>query len=230
VTPSRDLGAATYSPGGGSGGAGGPFFGLPGGAGSASLTFIVASYPLTYDANGATGGAVPANSGTNWIYDTAVTVPDNSGGLTRPGYAFTGWNTAADGSGTGYGVSSTITMRAAATLYAQWTLLPAPASASAGPAPSTPAGPAATPPARLSARYSVKARVVTSTGTLPTGSTRVSLGARSTRGASTTGRCRLTKRAFTCTVRLARGTWTVTTTARGAAGVVAQSSRRVVVR
>lgn len=39
-----------------------------------------------------------------------------------------------------------------------------------------------------------------------------------------------TKRTYTCTIRLGKGTWTVTTTARGAAGVVAEGTRRVVVR
>ena len=41
---------------------------------------------------------------------------------------------------------------------------------------------------------------------------------------------KVTKRTYRCTIRLAKGAWTVTTTARGAAGVVAEGSRRVVVR
>jgi len=41
---------------------------------------------------------------------------------------------------------------------------------------------------------------------------------------------KVTKRTYTCKIRLSKGTWTVTTTARGAAGVVAESSRRVVVK
>lgn len=40
----------------------------------------------------------------------------------------------------------------------------------------------------------------------------------------------VTKRTYMCTVRLRKGTWTITTTARGKAGVVAESTRRVVVR
>ena len=34
---------------------------------------------------------------------------------------------------------------------------------------------------------------------------------------------------YTCTIRLSKGTWAVTTTARGTAGVVAEGTRRVVV-
>jgi hypothetical protein len=56
-----------------------------------------------------------------------------------------------------------------------------------------------------------------------------------------TGTCRISavrntktkkvvRRNYRCTIRLSKGTWTVTTTARGKAGVVAQGTRRVVVR
>ncbi len=40
----------------------------------------------------------------------------------------------------------------------------------------------------------------------------------------------VTRRTYRCTVRLSKGSWTVTTTALGPAGVVAQGTRRVVVR
>jgi nitrogen fixation protein FixH len=50
------------------------------------------------------------------------------------------------------------------------------------------------------------------------------------RAKKATGKCAIKKRKYTCAIRLSKGAWTVTTTARGAAGVVAQSSRRVVVR
>jgi len=52
-----------------------------------------------------------------------VTVLDK-GDLVKTGYTFTGWNTAADGSGTDHAVGSTFTMGAAdVTLYAKWTPL-----------------------------------------------------------------------------------------------------------
>jgi len=38
------------------------------------------------------------------------------------------------------------------------------------------------------------------------------------------------RRTYRCTIRLSKGRWTVTTAARGKAGVVAEGTRRVVVR
>ena len=49
-----------------------------------------------------------------------MTLPSGSG-LSNPGYTFSGWNTAADGSGTGYAPGATITLTSDLTLYAQWT-------------------------------------------------------------------------------------------------------------
>jgi uncharacterized protein (TIGR02145 family)/uncharacterized repeat protein (TIGR02543 family) len=79
-----------------------------------------AAYTVIYDGNGNTGGSVPvdANSYTN---KTAVTVLGNTGKLTKTNYAFSSWNTEADGSGTSYTPGSTFEMGAAnVTLYAQW--------------------------------------------------------------------------------------------------------------
>ena len=45
---------------------------------------------ITYDANGATGGSVPAKQKT--FAGHTITLQANSGGLTRPGYMFDGWN------------------------------------------------------------------------------------------------------------------------------------------
>lgn len=46
----------------------------------------------------------------------------NNGGLTKTGYTFAGWNTAADGSGTSYSSGQAFTMgNANVTLYARWT-------------------------------------------------------------------------------------------------------------
>lgn len=41
--------------------------------------------------------------------------------FTRDGYAFDGWNTAADGSGTDFAPGEPFTFEADTTLYAQWT-------------------------------------------------------------------------------------------------------------
>ena len=53
----------------------------------------------------------------------------DGGGLSRDGYVFAGWNTAADGSGTAYAAGATFTFAADTTLYAQWTV-PQPAATS----------------------------------------------------------------------------------------------------
>lgn len=82
---------------------------------SASSTFNV-----TYDGNGATSGIVPEDT-NDYEDDDEVTVLGNTGGLIRTGYTFAGWNTAADGSGTGYAPAATFNISANITLYAQWT-------------------------------------------------------------------------------------------------------------
>lgn len=50
----------------------------------------------------------------------AITLP-NTTQVTREGYTFTGWNTAADGSGTSYAAGERVTLLGDVTLYAQWT-------------------------------------------------------------------------------------------------------------
>ena len=102
-------------------------------------------------------------------------------------------------------------------------------------------------------RFNSRTRVGTTTGTVPTGVTRIIQTARIGDSAATQGflemakaktakgTCRITtvrnkrtkkvtKRTYRCTIRLSKGTWTVTTTARGRAGVVAEGTRRVVVK
>ena len=70
---------------------------------------------ITFNANGGSG-TVPST--INTYVGVANTIPLNS--LTRTGYAFNGWNTASDGSGTAYATGSTITPSGNVTLYAQW--------------------------------------------------------------------------------------------------------------
>jgi len=79
---------------------------------------IVLFHAVTYDANGATSGIAPANQ--TKIYNVALTLATNSGGLARNGYTFSGWNTATDGSGTDYAEGAPYTANAAVTLYAEW--------------------------------------------------------------------------------------------------------------
>lgn len=79
------------------------------------------AYTITYNSNGATSGSAPSDSNTYLQGDT-VTVQGNTGSLIRTGYTFSGWNTAANGSGSSYAEGATFTMGAAnVTLYAKWT-------------------------------------------------------------------------------------------------------------
>ena len=74
-------------------------------------------YTVTYDANGAAGGAVPA-APTN--YPGGVQVPIlGQGTLTRPGYTFLGWNGSATGAGSLYAPGYTFASKTT-TLYALW--------------------------------------------------------------------------------------------------------------
>ena len=75
---------------------------------------------VTYDANGANGGTVPTDGSSPYLNGSTVTVLGNSGLLTRTGYVFTNWNTAANGLGTSYSGGDSFVISAHTTLYAQW--------------------------------------------------------------------------------------------------------------
>lgn len=78
----------------------------------------VGTYTIAYDANGADSGATP--SAQIKSHDVDIQVSDNTGPLVKAGYAFTTWNTAANGAGTDYAALATYSANASATLYAQW--------------------------------------------------------------------------------------------------------------
>ena len=73
------------------------------------------TYPVTYNGNGAESGAT-ASQTKIWGKTLAL----SECGFVRKGYAFTGWNTAPDGTGTAYAPGASYTANAAVTLYAQW--------------------------------------------------------------------------------------------------------------
>ncbi len=78
------------------------------------------TYTVTYNGNGQTGGSVPADT-TNYETGAPVTVLGNTGNLEKTDYAFIGWNTMLDGSGTTYTQGNTFTMGSAnVILYAIW--------------------------------------------------------------------------------------------------------------
>ena len=70
-------------------------------------------YIVTFNANGGSGSM--ANEGP---YSSPTALTTNS--YTYTGHAFTGWNTAANGSGTAYANGASFPFSANATLYAQW--------------------------------------------------------------------------------------------------------------
>ncbi len=77
-------------------------------------------YTVTYDGNGNTSGTAPVDTLSPYYAGVTVTVL-GQGDLARDKYNFTGWNTAADGTGTAYVETDTFTMPAAnVILYAQW--------------------------------------------------------------------------------------------------------------
>ena len=116
VSTSQEIPAiVTYS-------SGGPTYSVNGIAVLASL--VANTYAVTYNGNGSTGGAVPVDA-NNYQQGATVTVLGNTGSLVKTGYTFSGWNTAANGTGTSYAAAVTFTMGTAnVTLYAQWTLIP----------------------------------------------------------------------------------------------------------
>lgn len=84
--------------------------------------WTLATYNVTYNANTATSGAIPANQIKT--YGVTLALQSNSGNLAKAGYAFAGWNSKADGTGTNYAPGANYTGNAALTLYAKWTILP----------------------------------------------------------------------------------------------------------
>lgn len=82
-----------------------------------SVEYVVPiwQYTVFFDANGGSGAPAAQTKKDGTALALSSTVP------TRDGYTFTGWNTAADGSGTNYAAGATYTGNADLSLYAQWT-------------------------------------------------------------------------------------------------------------
>ena len=98
--------------------------------GSGTLSVITLNYAVNFDPNGGTGSMAAQYD------DTATALTANA--FVRSGYNFTGWNTAANGTGTPYANGAISPFNADDTLYAQWQLIPPPP---------TPAGPPLNPTA-----------------------------------------------------------------------------------
>ncbi|WP_164821249.1 InlB B-repeat-containing protein [Paenibacillus koleovorans] len=86
--------------------------------------WTINTYTITYEGIGKTGGTPPIDSDSH-EYDSTFTLKSNEGALTKTGYTFTGWNTAADGNGTSYAEGADYTMAPMnVILYAKWTPIP----------------------------------------------------------------------------------------------------------
>ena len=87
------------------------------------LTEHITGYNVTFDANGATSGQVPAgaemlNPGT--VYTLPKPLADLRKDIGEDTWLFLCWNTKADGTGTEYRPGETITVTEDVTLYADW--------------------------------------------------------------------------------------------------------------
>jgi hypothetical protein len=78
-------------------------------------------YPVTYLGNGNTAGNPPGK----FAYMAGADVLVSANTMTLTGSVFVEWNTAADGTGTGYDPGDTLTIGSApVTLYAIWEAVP----------------------------------------------------------------------------------------------------------
>lgn len=76
---------------------------------------------VTYYGNGNDGRTVPVDTNT-YGQNATVTVLGNTGSLTKSGYMFAGWNTAADCTGTTYNEGDTFNISTVGpNFYARWT-------------------------------------------------------------------------------------------------------------
>jgi len=80
---------------------------------SATMTAAWIQYTVTFDGNTNTGGSTASET-------HGATTALTANGFTKTGYAFNGWNTAANGSGTAYANTANYAFTASITLYAQW--------------------------------------------------------------------------------------------------------------
>ena len=78
------------------------------------------NFTVTYDGNTNTGGTAPSSQ-SSYVGGATITLQSNTGNLSKTGYLLSGWNTAANGTGTAYAIGqNNLTLSAGVTLYAQW--------------------------------------------------------------------------------------------------------------
>ena len=91
-------------------------YGITAYANVVSFTTTAANHTVIFDNNGGAGSIA------NEVHNAATALTTNT--FTRAGYTFSGWNTAANGSGTAYADGASYPFTADATMFAQWTALP----------------------------------------------------------------------------------------------------------
>ena len=91
--------------------------------GTFDVAATVVGYKVTYNANGATSGTAPVDNNCYWpegLDGQLTSIAQNTGNLQKTGFVFDGWNTKADGSGSGKTPGTNFTVQEDLTLYAQW--------------------------------------------------------------------------------------------------------------
>jgi uncharacterized repeat protein (TIGR02543 family) len=112
-------GAGTARTGGGGGGGGaGNATGGAGGSGVVVIAFDFIS-TINYDSNTATSGSVSPTTWTQSVVGESHTIQDK-GTLAKLGFSFTGWNTAANGTGTTVQPGVTLAPQGNTTYFAMW--------------------------------------------------------------------------------------------------------------
>lgn len=108
----------TEAAGSGTSRTGGSTFTMPASNVTLYAQWSLATFTVYYNANGGSG-SIAAQPGR---FNSNITLSNNQ--PTRPGYTFSGWNTAPDGSGVNYTGGGTLTLPANnVTLYAKWTAI-----------------------------------------------------------------------------------------------------------
>lgn len=81
--------------------------------------WTAAVYSVIYSGNGSTAGSEP--QAQTFTYGSTLNVADNVGALAKAGHTFSGWNTAADGSGATYSAAqASVALSADTVLFAKW--------------------------------------------------------------------------------------------------------------
>jgi uncharacterized repeat protein (TIGR02543 family) len=94
---------------------------IPSSTSSAYVSPAMPDYTVQYDPNGANSGSIPNPQYMSpYTATTSITISGNTGSLVKTGSTFSGWNTAADGTGTNYAAAATYNGGASLILYAKW--------------------------------------------------------------------------------------------------------------